>query len=374
MTFAAASQRLEEELDWDSRRVRLGSAPFETAAFLGRELGITPDIEASLEACKRPIWAWRSSMNLPLNLNVDAAKASAYASKLASSWDATVKDASFHVTPGGEVVVSPHTYGCEVDVAGLILNLTNIVSTEEIPETMDVPARVTPPNVLSSELEAFLPMVPVSEYSTRYADKNNRAHNIALASSILSPTTIWPGEVFSFNRATGPRSKEMGYLKAGVIMGDDLVDDYGGGVCQVSTTLYVAMLKAGLKVQERYAHGLPVAYVPLGFDATVSYDYLDMKMKNTTNAPYVITIHAEGGVLTAKVYGQDPGDFRIEVESSILKEIPAEPATKEPAEPGGELPTLRPGFLVETRLRYMQGDTHLRTERLNTSMYPPQKP
>lgn len=373
MTPAAASLKLQEELAWESRRVRLSAPPFETEAYLDGELGITPDIEASVKACQRPIWAWRSGTQVPLFLNVDQSKASAFASRLASSWDAAVKDASYHVTPEDEVVVLPHSYGCEVDVTALILNLTGIASVDEIPETMDVPARVTPPNVHASDLEAYLPMALVSQYSTRYADNNNRAHNIELASSIISPTTIGPGEVFSFNKATGPRSQEMGYLKAGVIVGDELVDDYGGGVCQVSTTLYVAMLKAGLKVQERYAHGLPVSYVPLGFDATVSYDYLDLKMKNTGDAPFVVTMEAKDGVLTAKVFGRDPGDFRIEVESSIIKEIPAEPVTVEPGEEGGERPSLRPGFLVETRLKYMQGDTVLRTERLNTSMYPPEK-
>lgn len=369
-----AMVKLQQELLWGSRSVSLCAGPLETTAFLGLEIGITPDVESSIEACRRPIWRWNSSKHLPLNLLVDDSRASAYAAYLASSWDATVEDASYHVTPGGEVVVLPDRYGCQVDIAALVLDLSNIVSMDDIPDSIEVPARITPPNVLAYELEAFLPMVLVSEYSTRYADKNNRAHNIALASSILTPTAISPGQVFSFNKATGPRSKEMGYLKAGVIMGDGLVDDYGGGVCQVSTTLYVAMLKAGLKIQERYAHGLPVAYVPLGLDATVSYDYLDMKMKNTSDAPFVMVIHAVDGVLTAKVYGQDPGDLRIEVESSILKEIPAEPVTADPAEPGGEPARLRPGFLVETRIKHYRGDTLLETERLNTSMYPPEKP
>ncbi len=374
MTPLAAVAKLREELLWDSRSVRLSAGPFETTAFLGFEIGITPDIASSVEACKRPIWRWNSSKNPPLNILVDDSKASLYAASLASSWDATVEDATYHLTPDGEVVVLPDRYGCQVDIAALILDLTNIVSMDDIPDSIEIPARITSPNVLATDLEAFLPMALVSEYSTRYADKNNRAHNIALASSILTPTTVNPGQVFSFNKTTGPRSKEMGYLKAGVIIGDGLVDDYGGGVCQVSTTLYVAMLKAGFKVQERYAHGLPVTYVPLGLDATVSYDYLDMKMNNAGDAPFVLAIYAVDGVLTAKVYGQDPGDFRIEVESSILKEIPAEPATADPDNPDDEQPRLRPGFLVETRVRYLKGDTLLKTERLNTSMYPPQKP
>ena len=156
--------------------------------------------------------------------------------------------------------------------------------------------------------------------------------------------------------------QERGYRKAGVFIGTSVVDDYGGGVCQVSTTLYVALLKAGFEIVERYNHGMPVSYVPLGMDATVAFDILDLKMKNSTEVPCILKLQAQDGCLTVKVFGKKDPDMVIEIEPKVVKEIPAQPIDPGDGQTGdglggdglGGTPKLRSGFMVETSRKYTQ--------------------
>ena len=119
----------------------------------------------------------------------------------------------------------------------------------------------------------------------------NRVSNIREACESVNGKILIPGEEFSFNEATGPRTKKNGYKYAPVIVSGEKSYGIGGGVCQVSTTIYMAALKAGLSVTEHYNHSERVAYAPEGNDATVVYGVKDLKIKNTSGG--VITIFAE---------------------------------------------------------------------------------
>lgn len=129
----------------------------------------------------------------------------------------------------------------------------------------------------------------------------NRGHNIMLAASSLNNYLLAPGEVFSFNKATMPRDAEHGYKMAPIIVGGSVIPGYGGGVCQVSTTLYNAVKRAGLEVVERFPHSRPVGYVPKGMDATVS-DYLDFKFRNNKDRFIMIKTSAYGYRLVIEIW------------------------------------------------------------------------
>jgi len=129
----------------------------------------------------------------------------------------------------------------------------------------------------------------------------NRGHNIMLAASSLNNYLLAPGEVFSFNKATMPRDAEHGYKMAPIIVGGSVIPGYGGGVCQVSTTLYNAVKRAGLEVVERFPHSRPVGYVPKGMDATVS-DYLDFKFRNNKDRFIMIKTSAYGYRLVVEIW------------------------------------------------------------------------
>ncbi len=144
---------------------------------------------------------------------------------------------------------------------------------------------------------------PVSQYSTNFnSTLVNRTENIRTAAKALDRIQLAPGERFSFNEIVGKRTTEAGYKEAPIISGDTFIPGIGGGVCQVSTTLYNAVVLADLEILERHHHSLPVDYVPPGQDATVSYPSLDFKFRNTLDTFLQIRSYVEGDTLTFKLY------------------------------------------------------------------------
>lgn len=159
-------------------------------------------------------------------------------------------------------------------------------------------------------------------FSTDFSGSNKaRINNLTLATNALSGVTVYTGEVFSFNEVVGERSEKFGYENAKVIVDGKYVDGVGGGVCQVSTTLYNAALLANLSVVEQHRHTLAVSYVEKSFDAMVSYGYADLKIKNDTGAPIFIVGKVEDETLTFYIYGkkQTATVERVSVLKKILK-------------------------------------------------------
>lgn len=160
-----------------------------------------------------------------------------------------------------------------------------------------------------------------ANFSTDYSGSSKeRENNVKLATKAVSGITVYPDEVFSFNDIVGVRSKEFGYENAKVIVDGKYVDGVGGGVCQVSTTLYNTALLANLTVTEYHRHTLAVGYVEKSFDAMVSYGYADLKIKNTTGFPIFIEGLAENGVVTFNIYGNYQTE-KVERESVLIKVI-----------------------------------------------------
>lgn len=145
----------------------------------------------------------------------------------------------------------------------------------------------------------------LGSYATGFHGSGERYKNISTACFSINHTILWPGQVFSFNETTGPRTPERGYLPAPVIMGGSFGMDYGGGVCQVSSTLYNAALKAHLPIVERHAHSKPIHYVPPGKDATVSYGDQDLRFRNNRAGPLIIKASMYRGRISAEIWGGD---------------------------------------------------------------------
>ena len=125
-----------------------------------------------------------------------------------------------------------------------------------------------------------------------------RATNVALAAQRINGTVVQPGGSFSFSNTILPRTSANGYVTAPIYVSGKKGTGTGGGVCQVSSTLYAAMVYAGLPATERHAHSLPVDYLPAGLDATIAGSYLDLKFTNTFSQPLLIQASANGGTLT----------------------------------------------------------------------------
>ncbi len=133
----------------------------------------------------------------------------------------------------------------------------------------------------------------------------NRMNNIYLACKSVSGKELSPGEEFSFNKATGPRSKSRGYKDAPVILNGEKSYGVGGGVCQVSTTIYMAVKNASLKITERHIHSEEVAYAPNHTDATVVYGEKDLRFKNNTDDTIYIYTWVEKGKVFSKIIKKD---------------------------------------------------------------------
>jgi hypothetical protein len=160
-----------------------------------------------------------------------------------------------------------------------------------------------------------------STFSTDYiASSPERKNNIYLASKALDNTLVAPFEEFSFNLTVGERTKERGYQNAKIILNGEFVDGVGGGVCQVSTTLYNAVLLAGLKIIEYHPHSLSVGYVLPSFDAMVNSSTADLKFLNDTPNPVIINSVADGNKLTITITGEK-SQFRYLRKSLIVGEI-----------------------------------------------------
>ncbi|UMZ73418.1 VanW family protein [Natranaerofaba carboxydovora] len=197
--------------------------------------------------------------------------------------------------------ITDETIGEKVLIGKTVENIMNASKNTEVKlETMPLYPRLSSNILESIEHE-------ISGYSTGIGPGGGagRVTNIEVATNDVNNTVIWPGEVFSFNGETLPRTWEEGYRFAPIIVGDSVVNGIGGGVCQVSSTLYNVVLEAGLEVVERYPHGEPVDYVPPGRDATVAGDYLDLKFRNNTENFLLIKGEASGGVVSFTLLADD---------------------------------------------------------------------
>ncbi|RKQ37301.1 hypothetical protein D8M06_00410 [Oceanobacillus halophilus] len=149
----------------------------------------------------------------------------------------------------------------------------------------------------------------LGSYATFFKTSNKeRSHNINLAAEAINNTVLFPGETFSFNEVVGERTKEKGYKRAPVIVKGELSEDIGGGICQVSSTLFNAVDLSGIQVIERYAHSKRVPYVPDGRDATVSWWGPDFVFKNLYNEPILIRAKANQGKMIVSVYSSESAE------------------------------------------------------------------
>ncbi|MDD2620398.1 MAG: VanW family protein [Syntrophomonadaceae bacterium] len=141
-------------------------------------------------------------------------------------------------------------------------------------------------------------------YETWLRGTNQRCTNISLAMASINNTLIWPGQVFSFNEIVGPRTPERGYQPGPIILMGTTELDYGGGVCQVASTIYNAALAAGVKIIERHPHSKPVGYVPEGKDASVSFDDLDLRFSNNYQTPLIVKSGISRGRIWVEIKGE----------------------------------------------------------------------
>lgn len=186
-------------------------------------------------------------------------------------------------------------------------------------ESYTIPATVTPAKVTAEELKEVLFRDTLAQASTNLDEGNvPRTNNVRLASSSINGTILNPGDEFSYNGVVGERTEARGYKPAGAYVNGQVVDEFGGGVCQPSSTLYMAVLRADLEVTERHNHSFTVAYTPLGEDATVDYGNLDFRFKNDTDYPIKIVAEQTNGQMIMTIIGTKTTDKTVKTRTDVL--------------------------------------------------------
>lgn len=179
-------------------------------------------------------------------------------------------------------------------------------------ETVSIPMEFLEPEICGEKVY-FRDVLGYCE--TPHTQDENRNNNLRQACKSMDGLILQPGDIFSYNDTLGPRTKENGYLRAGAYSGWILVQSYGGGICQGSSTIYGAVLQADLEILQRKNHGYAVSYVPYGLDATVNWGGPDFQFRNNTHFPIKIAAEVSDGLVKVTILGTEERDYYVEMET-----------------------------------------------------------
>ncbi len=212
------------------------------------------------------------------------------------------QNATYALDETGNVIVNEHHVGVEVKKEDLKFVIDEINENR----SASCSAVITMPEKTKEDLEAKLFNSTLGKYTTDFSSSSsNRAYNVSLAAESINNKILMPGEEFSYNNTIGNPNAERGYKIAGIYENGKTSEGVGGGICQVSSTLYSAVLYADLEIVERHNHSLTVAYVPNGQDATVSYGVIDFRFKNNTEYPVKVSSISANRKLTISIIGTE---------------------------------------------------------------------
>jgi vancomycin resistance protein YoaR len=278
-----------------------------------------------------PRWRIATMLVLPhdgtANLRLGGSAADAYFAHLERSVDKPARDAGFAVYANGVRIV-PARAGTMLDVPRTAARL---LSAALRPTNRTAPLVIgrAQPHRSTAEARAMGITGVVGAYETVYGGDPNRVHNVQLVAHLVDGKLIAPGATFSFNQATGARTAEKGFREAPVIINGELQTGLGGGVCQVSTTVFNAAYDAGLPITARTNHALYISHYPLGRDATVDYPNIDLKFVNDTGHWLLLRTFVGSSSLVVGLYGT-PQHRRVVSDAEPLRVVSPPKVEKTP--------------------------------------------
>lgn len=346
------------------------------------ELGATIDIKASVKAAfdvgregtlmhriARIVEVRQNGIDLPVVHTLDREVAQSFLNSLAEKIDRKPADAKLEVKKGSFRITKEKT-GLKLDVERSLSGIEEQIGL--VPKEIDLVAVTDEPKVTAEGFKGIDGVI--SSYSTRFKPRQvDRTHNLGLAVKSIDGTLVKPGGTFSYNREVGPREKKYGFRDAPIFVKGEVEPGTGGGICQVSTTLYNAALLANLKIIQRQHHSRPVTYAPVGRDATVAFPSLDLRFQNTTGYPLYVSAYMGKNTVNVALLGKKTPGLKVQIVSADHKVIPM-PVIKRPA---SDAP-------VEKSERGMSGHKitiyrvvtlnggETRRERVSTDVYRPQ--
>ncbi len=221
-------------------------------------------------------------------------------------------DAALDPENGYEII--PSVTGVDFDLE----HARSLLEQAQEGDTVAVDLIRTMPGVRTEDMEAHLFQDVLAEFSTSVGGSENRKTNIRVAVEKCREIILNAGDEFSFNHTVGEQTAETGFKKANAILDGKIIQAYGGGICQVSTTIFEAALYAGLYIPERWCHTYVSSYADPGMDAAVAWDALDLRIVNDREYPVKLEVVYEAGRLTATFWGTRMEDMPIEIETEVL--------------------------------------------------------
>ena len=248
----------------------------------------------------------------PQAVTLDMEKIEPWGADITEAYESIARDPIEPYYAGGQVHEGENGYTMDWNAAAAALNAAGYGETVVIPMIAHTPTRQ------ASEIEAVLFRDQLSSCSTEHTYNYNRTNNLTLACNAINGTVLNPGEVFSFNDTVGERTADKGYTSAIVYVGSESVEELGGGICQVASTIYDAALYAEMEITDREYHQFFVTYVPGGLDATVYYGSVDFGFRNNTDYPVRINAWVEGGYVNITLDGTKVNDHTVELTSTMV--------------------------------------------------------
>mgnify|MGYP001734208248 FL=1 len=273
--------------------------------------GNVVDVETSIQNIKDAILSL-SDLDQPIELAVKTQEPEKInIEKVHTEIYKEPKDAYYTQDP---FTVYPSENGLDFKVS---IEEANNILGDQTADEYTIPLKVLYPNVTTNMIgsEAFPDLL--SSFSTKYSVRATaRTTNLKLAASKINGTVLMPGETFSYNKVVGARTIAAGYKEAPIYVSGEVVDGLGGGICQITSTLYNAVVYANLDIVERTNHQFVPSYVTASRDATVVYGSLDFKFKNNRNYPIKINCSVSGGIANFQIFGlKQDDDYTVEISS-----------------------------------------------------------
>ena len=298
------------------------------------EMGITTDIDTAVEEANaiakygdlisrfketKDLEQEHKVVNLPLILDKQATANKIYEHR--DELNIAAVDNSFRIENGNFVFI-PGKTGNEVNIVESVYSIRDFINDDWSPEKTEIALVIDEVQPRGSEEELSKLTSVLGTFQTNFGSSAaGRAQNVRNACSKINGTILYPGEEFSTYEKISPFTQENGYGIAGAYENGQVVESVGGGVCQVATTLYNAVIRAELDVTMRYNHSMMVSYVPPSDDAAIAGTYKDFRFKNNMDTPVYIEGTSDGGILTFKVYGVEnrPSNRVVSFESETVE-------------------------------------------------------
>lgn len=338
MTLAEARQQLERFAQaWERTSLKVEGQDANGVTrwheyVTRKQLGAAIDVDASLQNAWQQVQKYPPFLRVVLTwvrqqtgkdheavVQVDRARMQRWLRECQQRVEAPPHDARVRYISAGRWEALPEQSGVRLtgDAAERLADALRQSSS-----TCTLPLEEVPPRITREHLQQI-----DSEWvavSTHFSERErNRSHNIRKAAESINGIVLLPGDEFSYNKAVGPRTLKEGFRRAPVIVKGELVPGDGGGVCQVSTTVYMAALQAGLQIVQRSHHAFPIHYAPPGLDATVVYGEIDLRFRNNTPSPIALITEAKSGKMTVRVLGSSAYKRKVTIQRITHAVIPA---------------------------------------------------